>query len=668
MCRIPLVTIFCVLIYLHRRSTARQKREDQTDPHKDLDFGLKDDNGKSGKRKSPFFGSEKGGNQRSMRQQLSMDMNLSSPYLLPPALQGSRESLHSMARSLHNDDPYRPVAQQFNDAASMKSGAVRGTSIRTESSGRPSRVASPALAVHPPRSGSLPKGPMSPTSPPPKIENPFRHDSDSTISLAEPAHQRFPSPPAQPKDPFQEPNHPQVSQAPRIEESYAQFGNISLSPEIQEPPPVAQKSAKRGLPSNPRGDETTTAPLDPSRDSQPIIPQDDYNFGFGQRQLPPPSSPPTKPLPEINWRTEEKGLPAQEPPAQKPGQLSPPAFANSLPASPRPARDASPPKIDMPEMPPALDQAPPGDYYGNYGNQPQDGQYYDEYDDRGRQPYRESETYPQYEQYGNGLAAPQEPDRRLSVGFRPLPPDEFMETEDPEERANRIRSFYKEYFDDSKPEPMPPMPQGGYQQGGNGGPNGERPPQQAQYYEDYDEQYLGEQQFAPFFDPSQNTFVMPYAQPVQRRAMTPPPTNRRFQGGGPRGPPRRMHGSMGGASLQGGRGPPPRPGSSNSWRGQMPPQKRPGSSASSYRSGRSRKPAGPPPAALTTLPTPSKLRDDSFAIMGAADFAPPPSFQERARGRSQSPMGERRPYLQPNVPVVNPLASSFDELSSLPSP
>lgn len=25
--------------------------------------------------------------------------------------------------------------------------------------------------------------------------------------------------------------------------------------------------------------------------------------------------------------------------------------------------------------------------------------------------------------------------------------------ENPEERANRIRSFYKEYFDDSKPEP-----------------------------------------------------------------------------------------------------------------------------------------------------------------------------------------------------------------------
>jgi hypothetical protein len=75
----------------------------------------------------------------------------------------------------------------------------------------------------------------------------------------------------------------------------------------------------------------------------------------------------------------------------------------------------------------------------------------------------------------------------------------------------------------------------------------------------------------------------------------------------------------------------------------------------------------PPPAALNTLPTPSKLRDDSFALMRSIDFAPPTSYKERQAGRSQSPLGERRPY-SPAVPVYKPLASTYDELPSMPSP
>ena len=76
----------------------------------------------------------------------------------------------------------------------------------------------------------------------------------------------------------------------------------------------------------------------------------------------------------------------------------------------------------------------------------------------------------------------------------------------------------------------------------------------------------------------------------------------------------------------------------------------------------------PPPATLSTLPTPSKLKDDSFAIFNATDFAPPESFKERARGRSQSPSGERRPY-KLTVPIAaSPLVSSYDEVAALPSP
>ncbi|KMU87309.1 hypothetical protein CIHG_04754 [Coccidioides immitis H538.4] len=40
--------------------------------------------------------------------------------------------------------------------------------------------------------------------------------------------------------------------------------------------------------------------------------------------------------------------------------------------------------------------------------------------------------------------------RRLTVGIRPLPPED--PSDNPEQRANRIRSFYKEYFDESKPQ------------------------------------------------------------------------------------------------------------------------------------------------------------------------------------------------------------------------
>jgi hypothetical protein len=156
---------------------------------------------------------------------------------------------------------------------------------------------------------------------------------------------------------------------------------------------------------------------------------------------------------------------------------------------------------------------------------------------------------------------------------------------------------------------------------------------------------------------------MPYAQPVTRRAMTPPPQSQRFMGP----PPRAFHGSMGGYGGPGMMPPGPRSYSSASNR--MPsPGPRPYSSVS----GRMGPPGPrgrpmPPPTALNTLPTPSKLRDDSFAIFNSIDFAPPVSYKERQTGRSQSPLGERRPY-SPAVPVYKPLASTYDELPSMPSP
>jgi hypothetical protein len=84
---------------------------------------------------------------------------------------------------------------------------------------------------------------------------------------------------------------------------------------------------------------------------------------------------------------------------------------------------------------------------------------------------------------------------RLSVaGLRPLPPD--MPDDNPEVRANRIRSFYREYFDESKPNPT-----NGY------------------FEEDYDPAFI-------------DAYDRPFAQPPGRRAFTPPP----------RGPPRGISG------------------------------------------------------------------------------------------------------------------------------
>ncbi|KAK7522246.1 hypothetical protein IWZ03DRAFT_113515 [Phyllosticta citriasiana] len=224
---------------------------------------------------------------------------------------------------------------------------------------------------------------------------------------------------------------------------------------------------------------------------------------------------------------------------------------------------------------------------------------------------------------------------RLSVSLRPLPPAPEDGTENPEERANRIRSFYKEYFDDSKPEP-----QGRF----------------ADAHEDYDQEYME----GTVFDPQKGHFVVagaPFAEPVTRRAMTPPPrAPPRFRGHGPSG------GSIGGSSFGG---------SSFGGRPGTPGSMRMGASATSMGFRNDDMPGPkkplPPPAPLSTLPTPAALKDDSH-IFNPIDFAPPPSMRDLAAGRRpQSPMGEQRPY-SPSVRPFTPLASSFDEIGAIPSP
>jgi hypothetical protein len=167
------------------------------------------------------------------------------------------------------------------------------------------------------------------------------------------------------------------------------------------------------------------------------------------------------------------------------------------------------------------------------------------------------------------------------------------------------------------------------------------------YYEDYDTGYLGDAYGV--YDNQAGGFVVggaPFAQPVTRRAMTPPP----------RAPPRfRGRSSSSAASQQ----PPPRGMSSMSNYNSRGPMSERGRSAN-------RKPM-PPPQPLISLKTPHLLKDDS-ALYSAFDLAPPPSYRDRQNGRRpDSPVGIERPY-SPSVRAHVPLNTAFEELSSMPSP
>ncbi|KAM0511132.1 hypothetical protein ACHAPE_010152 [Trichoderma viride] len=528
----------------------RDKLEELNDPTNDLDFGL--GNASSKKRKSMFGGVEKAVHKGG----LSMDMNLSSPYLLPPGNTGSRESIHSYARTLQTeDDPYRQVGQYANSDV----GSIR--SFKTTDSGR-----------RPPKSSALAMPPTTPRAHSDEKENPF-----ATPTAPMPTHQ--PPPSAAEVHDVMVPVQPIV---PEIETVVDVFNADEFEvPDIPAPAPAALK-------------------LDGSR------------------------SPNMEPSSARSSAYTDNGRASHVSPADIPQILSP--------------------------------------------GQPthQDAHAHEEERPRGRPLSRLPEP-----QQGGGLGVPQNNgNKRLSVGFRPLPPSEAMESDDPEIRANRIRSFYKEYFDDSgeAPPPMPQPPQHLQQQQ----QQQQQPKSQKQggpdYYEDYDQGYL---EAAAYYDADTNAFVMPYAQPVTRRAMTPPPSSNR-QGaprGGSRGPGPRFRGANGnGGTFSPGPGGRPRAGSAFGSRAGSAFGPRPDSSASGAWARQNQpKKNLPPPAALTSLPTPSKLGDDSFGIFNAADFAPPSSIRDKVAGRSESPFGERKPFLQPPT-ATGQLASAFEDLTPLPSP
>jgi hypothetical protein len=239
--------------------------------------------------------------------------------------------------------------------------------------------------------------------------------------------------------------------------------------------------------------------------------------------------------------------------------------------------------------------------------------------------------------------------RRSAADIRPLPPDD--PSENPEQRANRIRSFYKEYFEETKLDSN--VNHQSYYDGSEGyadhGYGRDQANHQA-YEPTYDPVY--DQVYDPAYDEVYDESHDPgyyYDQyPMEEdysRSMTPPP----------RGPPRFM-----------GRGHRPRSMSSGSY---LPERSQVYSSASGRTASamggmRAKKKHLPPPKPLHVLPTPHLLKDD---VILPIDYAPPSRSREQRAGTPDGLRGGLRPY-SPAVPAHLPLASSFDDLASMPSP
>lgn len=626
---IPIAVAIAIFIYLHQRHLKKLRHEDANDPHKSLDFGwdpasIARANTKKGKKNKPEMiatdiGAEKGSrHERGM----SMDMDISSPYVLPPGLGGSRESLHSMSRTMHSqDDRYRPATTYIpNDTTSVHSSRTgrRGPDDSSSYAGSASTRRSPGddmkkdlLGNAQRMSRSMP--PVS-RSPAPQIQVP--EAAKQPPRKASPAGPQsaglapnFPLPDT-PRDSYMDKNGADLRKSNNYLGAFIHSRDPStdvLSRDFASP--TSEYATPNEFPSTP---SSTVQQIAPSPSLQQPRPSSALHR-TSSRKTPPPiistQAATSRSLPPNNTEVPSSRSSLSRPPRKQSLRSSTEQghYENFL-------DDASDYGDGLQVVPPSLRSSQASQHEINR---------------------QSSQAYmPPIHENSLGAEDGQRPGfdpRRSSMGFRPLPPDD--PTDNPEQRANRIRSFYKEYFDDSRPGPMRAA---------------------ANYYEDYDQQYLGD---GAIFDPVSGRFVTsrtqytqpfdqprgrPYAESYGRRAMTPPPR-------APPGYGRRHAATMSGSS----RVMPPRSRAHSSHSGRFGPSGR----------GPPQKQA-PPPQPLNVLPSPHLLKEDTFLPM---DFAPPSTARERQAGRSESPRGGLRPY-SPIVPAHMPLVSSFDDLAAMPSP
>ena len=474
---------------------------------------------------------------------LSLDIH---PYLMPPGIAGSRDSLHSISRSI-DDDKYRPATFITQDNSSIRS-FPRTRDDASSIAGSTSRFG----AVDDPNSGLL--------------------RNAQRMSRSSPPRYRSPTSPAQPPQDYPGP--------------------------LRSPKPTLSKHDEHGM----AGSAATD-----NRSHERVTPAVDNELHFG-----------LSPTPSLNFEPEghkyvNENSASHEDRPNFPLSDSGPIHQNAENAQ----TTTQLPRISLPVS----------EVTSDYG----DDQHKSDFiipavSVHGAKEADHHDAPPKNDKVPEIPEEPQNVDpaqdnrrdtRRLTLGVRPLPPED--PADNPEQRANRIRSFYKEYFDDSKRETT--------------------------YYEDYgseayDGGYIYDPTTGDYFDAAPPA---PFAEPIGRRAMTPPPrAPPRFQGAA-----RHMATNSAGNNNF---GPGPRAFSSAS--GRLPGPRGP------------RKPM-PPPAPLQILPTPSMLKDDAFML--AADFAPGQGIRERREGRPETPTGGMRPY-SPAIRAHTPLASAFDELAVIPSP
>ncbi|OAP54524.1 hypothetical protein AYL99_10972 [Fonsecaea erecta] len=601
---IPLGIALILLLYLHRRHVKKLKREDAEDKHKSLDFGLlesKHNPGKRNGRKVPEMSmsevKETGGRRG---RGLSLDMGANNPYLLPPELQHSRESLHSLSRSINTgDDKYRATTFIPDDGSVRPPSSLRSpvddSSSYTGSSTRrfpfdskqnllrnaqepanglpPSGRSTPAdsaLGSRNPMPAGKPNNLLLPTVPDPVRDSFVSTASSNGAVNALRASNNYLGQFISGGDTFglDEPNkkEPVLS----VKEVQAETPVV----QVQAPPPVMLKDAPPPPPVTTLAsqEQTTVVPgitLNAPEERQPRPPQLSFIDSQNNRQQ--------------SLATEEDAH----------------TTLNSSKKTPR-GHDA--PSTDLLYLEHSHDQTS----QVQHRVQQEEDDYYDEYEAYGDQDqqYHDDRGYYDYEDYDDYTGY--DP-RRITMGLRPLPPDD--PSENPEQRANRIRSFYKEYFDDSKPQNHAQNMQ--YYDGAEG------------YYQDnygpgaYQDGYYDQAAYQPPRGMSQTGAY------GRHRATV---SNGSYQSG-----PRAF------SSASGRYGGYPR----------MPPKKN-----------------LPPPKPLHVLPTPAKLKEDTFLPI---DFAPPQKIHNQRSGTPDSLRGGLRPY-SPAVRAHIPLASSFDDLAVIPSP
>lgn len=608
---VPLAIAIIVMIFLHRRHVMKLRREDAEDKHGSLDFGMGE-----GRRPIPASKSRRWKKQppppppemtmadakMALRHDRGLSVDLgNNPYLLPPGLQHSRESLHSMSRSQNlGDDKYQrtdfipddgsirsPTIRRKGDDSSSFSGSTR---FRNDAESSRSLIHNAPLPVQPPKSYSPLPVDRSAAPSPANLLAPaagdtresmisnngntaaFRASNNYLGSFIRGGHQKkaekeLPKPRVSQVRvteaevvPTPEKEHAFVaSPLPAIVMDEEPLEHARLSDYARENrpprPPIAQEPGQRPA-------RTTSMPLD----QEPQIPQ-----------LSMPDFDSQGTTPKDSRQTSEYGQDRQEQSRATPGYEQQQQVLREPSYNQGQGQHREQHRQDSTTLPMDYSQYDQDDYYD-----PED-------------------TYSVYDGYDEYYAQDQ---RKSMIGMRPLPPDD--PSENPEQRANRIRSFYKEYFDEtSKP----------------GGGN------VAQYY-DGSENYYDD-----YYDPREEYY---------------PPRGMSAAGG-------RNRAMSNGSYMSYGYSPGARAYSSASGRYNHPPRRPPPKKRQA------------PPKALQVLPTPSKLKDDTFLLDMAVDFAPPDRARMQRSGTPDSRRGGQRPY-SPSVRAFTPLQSSYDDLAVLPSP